>query len=415
MSSTLLFVAVLYVLVSCLKGVVNLANLRHAEAQGVPEEFRDLVDAEKFRKAQEYLAAQTRYGLAYRVFSTTASVAFLLLGGFGWLDALAGNYFQNPIPKALLYFLFLGVLDQILEIPFSWYHTFVLEERFGFNRSTVKTFATDLLKGWILGMILGGLILGAVIWFFLNGGSNAWIWAWAFFTAFQLLLTFLAPVLLMPLFNKFEPLPGGELKSAIENFAHSVNFKLSGIFTMDGSKRSAKANAFFTGLGRFRRIVLFDTLVNQHSVAELVAVLAHEVGHFKKKHIPKQILLSLASSFLMFWLFSLLLKNESLPAQFGFAAPSVQAAFTIAFWLYAPFSLLSGLFTSGLSRKYEFEADAYARETTKNPSALVDALKRLSVENLSNLNPHPWKVVLDYSHPPVVQRIRALQGKSSLT
>jgi STE24 endopeptidase len=411
MTTLVLLVALVYAAVSFARGAVNLANLRHARAGGIPEEFRGSVDEEKFRKAQDYLEAQTYYGLLHRAVSTVAALAFLLLGGFGWIDSLAQRVSPHPVAAALLYFLFLALLDQIVELPFSWYHTFVLEERFGFNRSTVKTFIGDLVKGWALGIVLGGLLAGGVIWFFVFGGPNAWLWAWVAFTGFQLLLTFLAPVLLMPLFNKFEPLPAGELRGAIEDFAKGVNFKLQGIFTMDGSKRSSKANAFFTGFGRFRRIVLFDTLVKQHTTPELVAVLAHEVGHFKRKHIPKQIAISLVSSFLLFWLFSVLLSSDTLAMDFGFALPSVQAAFTMAFWLYSPFSLLSSLAVHALSRKFEFEADAYARETTRDPESLVAALKRLSVESLSNLNPHPWKVILDYSHPPVIQRVRALRGQ----
>jgi len=400
--------AFLYLAVSAVRGFVNYANLRYAQKSGVPPEFAGLVNEKKFRDAQDYLAAQTRFGLVSRAFSAVTSVAFLLLGGFAWLDRLSGSFAGGPVAHALLYFLFLGVLDQIVEIPFSWYNTFVLEQRFGFNRSTVGTFVGDLLKGWILGIVLGGAIGAGVVWFFVNGGDRAWFWAWCAFTGFSLLLTFFAPVVLMPLFNKFEPLPDGELKSAIEAFAARVNFKLQGIFTMDGSKRSSKANAFFTGFGRFRRIVLFDTLVKQQTVPELVAVLAHEVGHFKRKHIPQQILLSLASSFLMFWLFSVIQRSSWMSLQLGFDSSSVQAAFTVAFWLYAPFSLFSSFFTHALSRKFEFEADAYARETTQNPVALVSALKKLSIDSLSNLNPHPWKVTLDYSHPPVTQRVREL-------
>jgi STE24 endopeptidase len=326
------------------------------------------------------------------------------------VDSIANAHASGPLLTALLYFLVLGALDQIIEIPFSWYHTFVLEQRFGFNRSTLGTFFGDLLKGWVLGLVLGGLLGGAVVWFFLYGGALAWLWAWVAFTAFQLVLTFLAPVLLMPLFNKFEPLPEGDLKSAIEAFARKVDFRLQGIFTMDGSKRSSKANAFFTGFGRFRRIVLFDTLVQQQTVPELVAVLAHEVGHFKRKHILKSIALSVGTSFLMFWLFSRILASPSLASDFGFSHPSLEAAFTIVFWLYTPFSLLTSLFAHSLSRKFEFEADAFAREKTGDAPSLASALKKLSVESLSNLNPHPWKVFLDYSHPPVTQRLKALAG-----
>lgn len=408
MQPILLVVAFLYVLVSALKALVNFANLRHAQAAPLPEEFRGLVNEAKYRESQRYLAAQTRYGLVSRAVSTAASVAFLLLGGFERVDLFARGITESPVLLALLYFFCLGALDQIVEIPFSLYHTFVLEQRFGFNRSTVGTFVGDLLKGWALGVVLGGALGAAVVWLFVYGGPLAWLWAWGAFTFFSLLLTFFAPVVLLPLFNKFEPLPEGELKSAIEAFAARVDFGLQGIFTMDGSKRSSKANAFFTGFGRFRRIVLFDTLVKQQTVPELVAVLAHEVGHFKRKHIPQQILLSLASSFLLFWLFSLVLRSDSLAGAFGFSHSSVESAFTIAFWFYAPFSLLSSLAVHALSRRFEFEADAYARETTRDPASLVRALKKLSVDSLSNLNPHPWKVFLDYSHPPVTQRVREL-------
>jgi STE24 endopeptidase len=408
MDSLVLVVALLYLAVSAVRGFVNYLNLAHAQGLPVPPEFVGVVDEAKFRSAQDYLAAQTRYGLVSRVVSTLAGVGFLLAGGFGRLDNLASFLGRGEIYSALLYFLFLAALDQLIEIPFSLYHTFVLEERFGFNRSTFGTWLGDLLKGWVLGLLLGGLLLSAICWFFRNGGELAWLWAWCAFTAFQLLLTFLAPVVLMPLFNKFEPLPAGELKSAIEAFARKVDFKLQGIFTMDGSKRSSKANAFFTGFGRFRRIVLFDTLVKQQTVPELVAVLAHEVGHFKRKHILKSIAVSLLTTFLLFFLFSRILASNSLAASFGFSHPSVEAAFTIAYWFYAPFSLWAALLAHALSRKFEFEADAYARETTRDPASLVSALKKLSVESLSNLNPHPWKVFLDYSHPPVTQRLRKL-------
>lgn len=367
-----------------------------------------MVDEARLRKAQDYLTGQTRLGLTELAVFTAAGTGFLLAGGFGWVDRIAGGFSEGPVVRALLYFLGLALLGQALDLPFAWYRTFVLEQRFGFNRTSGSTFLGDLLKGWGLGLALGGGLAAAVTWFFLHGGPWAWLWSWGFFTAFQLLVTFLAPAVLLPLFNRFEPLPGGELKDAIEAFARKVSFRVQGIFTMDGSRRSSKANAFFTGLGRFRRIVLFDTLLGQHTTPELVAVLAHEVGHFKKKHIPRQMLLALAVSFLMFWLFSLLLAGGSLTGDFGFERASFQATVTIAAWLYAPVSLFSGLASRALSRKFEYEADRFAAEATGEPGSLASALKKLSVESLSNLNPHPWKVALDYSHPPVAQRIRVL-------
>jgi STE24 endopeptidase len=409
MQPLLLLVAVLYVVSSAVRALVNYLNLQHALRSTLPAEFRGVVDEKKFREAQAYLAAQTRYGLVNRAVGTVASVGFLLWGGFERVDIFARSFGYGPVVTALLYFLGLAVLDQIVEIPFGWYHTFVLEQRFGFNRATVGTFLGDLVKGWGLGIVLGGLLGAAIVGFFAFGGAHAWLWAWGAFTAFQLLLTFFAPVVLMPLFNRFEPLPAGELKGAIEAFAAKVDFKLQGIFTMDGSKRSSKANAFFTGFGRFRRIVLFDTLVKQQTTPELVAVLAHEVGHFKLKHIIKMIVTSIVTSFLMFWMFSRVLASPDIMLGLGFSQASVEAAFTVAFWLYAPFSLVTSLFSHALSRKHEFEADAYARATTGDGAALASALKKLSVDSLSNLTPHPWKVFLDYSHPPVTERLRALE------
>jgi STE24 endopeptidase len=258
--------------------------------------------------------------------------------------------------------------------------------------------------------VIGGPVLAALLWFFLATGPLAWLWAWGFLALFQLVMGFLAPVVLMPLFNKFTPIEEGELKGAIQTYAASVSFQLQGIFTMDGSKRSSKANAFFTGLGKFRRIVLFDTLVKKHTVPELVAVLAHEVGHFKRGHIWKGMALSFVSSFVLFYFLGAVINSPAVPQAFGFSAPSVHGGLTAASWIYGPFSLLLGILTQYLSRKHEFEADAFAANTTGSAVELANALQRLSTDSLSNLNPHPWKVWLEYSHPPVVQRIERLKG-----
>ncbi|MGZ3696266.1 MAG: M48 family metallopeptidase [Bdellovibrionota bacterium] len=403
----------LLILPYLLRTAVDFVNWRHALAAELPKDFTGMVDAKKYADAQAYLAAQTRYQIASRTISLVATLAFLWLGGFSAIDQWARHFGLGPIATGLVYFLGLGALSEILSLPLGWYHTFVLEEKFGFNRSNFKTFVGDTLKSWILGLILGGALMAALFWFLLSTGTSAWIWAWAFMCVFQIVVAFLAPIVIMPLFNKFEPLPEGGLRSAIENYAKGVKFKLQGIFTMDGSKRSSKANAFFTGFGRFRRIVLFDTLVNKHPTNELVAVLAHEVGHFKRGHILKQIALSFAVFFGMFWLLSLVINNQAAMANaIGFAEPSLHASLTVALLLSTPLGLLVSLIFQILSRKYEFEADAFARETTGDGPALIEALKRLSVESLSNLNPHPWKVFLDYSHPPVTQRIAALRAKA---
>ena len=389
--------------------VVDALNLQHARAGTIPAEFTGLVDEKKYADTLAYLKANTQFQMFQRTLTLVTTLAFLWLGGFAYVNQWAEAKGAGPVSAALLFFGALGLLSTLVSWPMSWYHTFGLEGRFGFNRSTVGTFLADSVKGWIVGALLGGAVLAVVLWFFRETGANAWIYAWAFVCAFQILVAFVAPVVIMPLFNKFVPLPEGELKGAIEGYAERMQFRMQGIFTMDGSKRSTKANAYFTGFGRFRRIVLFDTLVQRHPVPELLGVLAHEVGHFKRGHIWKQILLSFAVFLVMFWILARAMGSESLAAAFGFPALSLHAGLLGALWLTGPLSLIVSTLFQFLSRKYEFEADAFARETTGNPVALAEALKRLSVENLSNLTPHPWKVFLDYSHPPVTARVRALR------
>jgi len=412
MNWLILFITVATLLVAGLRSLIDWLNWKRSETSTLPAEFEGLYTPAKFEESKAYLAANTKQHLLERAVWTIAGLSFLWAGGFGAVDHYARGFGFGPVATGLIFFLGLGILSEILSIPFGYYSTFVTEAKFGFNRSSVGTFVADHVKGWVLGILLGGPILAGLLWFFGVAGNLAWVYAWAFLAATQLVLGFLAPVLLMPLFNKFTPLPTGDLKEAIEAYARKVDFKLQGIFTMDGSKRSAKANAFFTGLGRFRRIVLFDTLVKQHPTNELVAVLAHEVGHFKRGHIPRMIVASLLSLFVLFFLLSLVLSAPSASASLGFAQHSVHAGLIVAFWLYGPLSLVLGLLTQRLSRKHEFEADEYAARTTGSAQELAEALKRLSVETLSNLDPHPWKVWLEYSHPPVIQRVRVLKEAS---
>lgn len=398
--------------ISALKSLVDFLNWRYARSRPVPSEFASLMPPEKQTEALAYLKAQTGFRILERSLWSAVFLSFLWAGGFAAIDNWAGSMAPGPVWTGLLFFAALAVLAELFSLPFSYYSTFVLEERFGFNRSTLGTFVGDHLKGYLLGVLLGGPLLAAVLWFFLEAGAAAWVWVWALLTAFQLVMGFLAPVLLMPLFNKFSPLPDGELKSAIENYAASVSFRLQGIFTMDGSKRSSKANAFFTGLGRFRRIVLFDTLVKKHTTPELVAVLAHEVGHFKKGHIVKSLGVSILSSLVLLFLLSRLLLNPEISLALGFQQHSVHSGLTVASWFFGPLSLLLGIAVQAFSRKNEFEADAYAVATTGKGADLIEALKRLSADQLANFNPHPWKVWLEYSHPPLLQRVEAIRALS---
>lgn len=297
----------------------------------------------------------------------------------------------------------------LLSLPFSVYSTFTIEERFGFNRTTWKTYILDTAKSILLTLLLGGPILALILWFFINSGSLGWMYCWFGVVLFSGLLQFIAPVLIMPLFNKFSPLPEGELRSAILQYATRENFLLQGIYTMDGSKRSSKLNAFFTGFGRFRKIVFYDTLVEKLDVQQIVAVLAHEMGHFKLKHIFKMLVSSFIQLGVMFFLLSQFLNNQGLSSAFGMEHISTYSSLIFFGFIYSPVSLLVSIFFNFISRKHEFEADQYAAKTTEAPNELIDSLKILSQANLSNLTPHPLNVFIHYSHPPVLQRIEKLQ------
>jgi len=388
--------------------VVETLNVRHLSTE-LPDEFVGYYDAQKYKQSQEYLKETTRFGIMVDSISTPLTIIFILVGGFNIVDIFARNLSQNVILTGLIFAAILMFLSQLLSIPFSIYNTFVIEEKYGFNRTTPKTYILDILKGWFLTLLLGGILFSIVLWFFAKAGSLAWVYCWGAVVIFQILITFFAPIIILPLFNKFQPLGAGELKTAIEEYAKSQNFKLKGIFKMDASRRSTKSNAFFTGFGKYRRIVLFDTLIEKHSVEELLSILAHEMGHYKKKHILKSILLSIATTGIMFYILSLFINNEHLFAAFQMENISIYASLFFFAFLYSPLSMIISIGSKILSRKYEFEADAYAARTYKKPEAMISALKKLTVDNLSNLTPHPLKVFISYSHPPVLERIRTLQ------
>jgi len=388
--------------------VVETLNVRHAKT-GLPEEYGGYYDPEEYKKAQNYLKENTRFEIITSTITTPITVAFILIGGFNFVDQIARGFQFGPIPTGLIFTGILMLASQIISIPFSAYSTFVIEEKYGFNQTTVRTFISDTLKAWLLAAIIGGTLFAVVLWFFGKAGNLAWVYCWVVVVVFQIVLTFLAPVVILPLFNKFHPLGDGELKAAIENYARSQDFKMKGVFEMDASKRSTKTNAFFTGFGKFRRIVLFDTLIVKHSVDELVSILAHEVGHYKKQHIFKSILMSIITTGLMFFLISFFINNEGLFSAFRMQSISIYAGLIFFAFLYAPINMVISIFSKMLSRKREYEADAYAVETHGKPESMISALKKLTVDNLSNLTPHPLKVFLSYEHPPVLERIRAIR------
>ena len=391
--------------------VVEIANVRHLKT-ALPEEFADCYDGEKYRKSQEYLKENTRFGIITDSITTPVVIGFILIGGFNYVDQFARGFGLGSIYTGLIFAGLLLFASQVLGLPFSLYQTFRLEEKYGFNKTTPKTFFLDILKGWVLIAVLGSILFSGILWFFENAGPPAWLYCWIGLTLFQLFIMFIAPVVIMPIFNKFIPLEDGELKTAIREYAEEQGFKMKGIFSMDGSKRSTKSNAFFTGFGRFRRIVLFDTLIEKQTVDELVSILAHEVGHYRKKHIFKSVLISILTTGLMFFILSLFINNKDLFAAFQMQETSIYASLFFFGFLYAPIEMILGILGNILSRKHEYEADAYAIKTAGNPQAMIMALKKLSVDNLSNLTPHPLKVFLGYSHPPVLERIRAIDHAS---
>ena len=383
-------------------------NLK-AQRKDIPADIESFYDSGKYQKSLEYQKAQTQFSFLTSAFSFALSFGMLLFGGFGWLDSQLRPIISNEIILALVFFGVLMIVSDLLTIPFQWYSTFEIEEKFGFNKTTTKTFILDKLKGYVLGALIGGALLSILIYLVNTLGPDFWIWFGLLAAAFILFVNMFYTSLLLPLFNKLTPLGDGELKSAIETFSKKVNFPLENIYVMDGSKRSAKANAFFSGIGKKKKIVLFDTLINNHTQEELVAVLAHEVGHFKKKHIVWSYLISMVQVFFILFILSKMIFNADLSLALGGSVQAIHLNLIAFGILFSPISGITGLLMSMLSRKNEFEADAYAKETFDG-HALSNALKRLSVDSLSNLYPHPIYVFFHYSHPPLLQRLDALKG-----
>jgi STE24 endopeptidase len=391
-----------------LETLADRLNLKALDPE-LPEEFAGVYDAEKYAGSQEYTRVKTRFGLVTGIFDLLVLLLFWQLGGFNYLDQLVRAWQYGTVVNGLIFTGCLLLARTVISLPFSIYSTFIIEERFGFNRTTPLTFLTDLLKGIFLAVVLGGPLLATVLWFFDTTGSAAWLWCWAAVTSFTLFVQFIAPTWIMPLFNKFTPLAEGELREAIFAFADSVGFSLQNVFVMDGSKRSSKSNAFFTGFGRNKRIALFDTLIEKHTVPELVGVLAHEIGHYKKKHILQGLAISIVHTGIMLYLLSIFVSHPGLFAAFQMEHSSVYAGMIFFGLLLTPLDMVLAPLMKLLSRYNEFEADRFAVESTGEPDSMIDALKKLSLHNLANLTPHPFYVFLHYSHPPLLQRIAALR------
>nr|WP_298928018.1 M48 family metallopeptidase [uncultured Allomuricauda sp.] len=410
MEKTTLFYTIIIILVIqyLVHQVLEYLNAKRFTSN-VPSELSDVFDDVEYQKSQKYKLTNHRFGLFSDGFSLILTLSFLFFGGFEWIDSITRSITDKTISMALIFFGFMLLGSSILGTPFSYYQTFVIEEKYGFNKTTKKLFFLDKIKGWVLTIIFGGGILSLFILFYQWTGSNFWIYTWILISAIILFMNLFYSRLIVPLFNKQTPLTDGSLKSAIENYAKNVGFELKNIFVIDGSKRSTKANAYFSGFGKEKRITLFDTLINDLSEEEIVAVLAHEVGHYKRKHIIFNLLVSLGLTGFTLFILSLFINSPEISLAIGVSTPSFHAGLVGFVLLYSPISEVTGLAMNYLSRKFEFQADDYAKKTFA-ATPLVTSLKKLSKNNLSNLTPHPAYVFVHYSHPPLVERIRNLKA-----
>ena len=403
----LLFIIISITVVSYVADqILDYINLK-AQRTDIPKEVEAFYEKEKYLKSLAYHRELTRFSFLTSGVSFLVSLVMLITGGFGWLDSLLRPYLQGDIILALAFFAVLTLASDILTLPFQWYSTFVIEEKYGFNKTTLRTFIMDKLKGYLLSAIIGGGLLSALIYLIETIGPNFWIWFSILAALFVLFVNMFYTSLILPMFNRLTALPDGELKTAIEHFARKVNFPLDNIFVIDGSKRSKKANAFFSGIGKKKKIVLYDTLIQNHTTDELVAVLAHEVGHFKKKHVIWGYILSIVQIVFTLFVLSKMVFAEEVSLALGGSVHAIHLNLLAFGILFSPISGITGLFMNMYSRKNEFEADAYAKETFDG-TALSNALKRLSVDSLSDLYPHPLYVFFHYSHPPLLKRLEAL-------
>ncbi|WP_054851600.1 M48 family metallopeptidase [Olleya sp. ITB9] len=408
-ANTLFYIIVAIIIISFLiDKVLDALNAKHYN-NILPTELEDVYDTEEYKKSQQYKATNYKFGLLTSGFSIILTLSFFFLDGFAFVDQIARQLTNNSILVTLIFFGIIMLGSDILTTPFSYYKTFVIEAEFGFNKTTKQTFILDKIKGWIMTIIVGGAILAALTWFYQTTGSTFWLYAWLLITVFTVFINLFYSKLIVPIFNKQSPLEDGSLRTAISDYAKTVGFNLDKIFVIDGSKRSTKANAYFSGFGNEKRVTLYDTLINDLNEDEIVAVLAHEVGHYKKKHIIFNLVTSVLLTGFTLYILSLLIGNPMLSEALGVATPSFHIGLIAFGILYSPLSEITGLLMNWFSRKFEYQADNYAKNTYK-PEPLITSLKKLSKNSLSNLTPHPAYVFMHYSHPTLLQRISKLKG-----
>ena len=374
----------------------------------LPNQFIDIYTEEEYQKSKAYEKVKAKFSLLSNSISFVVTLILLITGAFGWLSEILEVYFQNSIWHALAFFAVVTIASFILSLPFSLYHTFVIEEKFGFNKTTKKLFITDKVKGLMLGAVVGGMIGYILLYLVLEIGKNFWIYFWIIITIFSIGMQFFYASLIIPLFNKLTPLKDGQLREAIEEYAGSVCFPLQNIFVIDGSKRSTKANAFFMGFGRQKKVVFYDTILEKHSTEELVAIFAHEVGHYKKNHIFQMIAISVFQTGLTLFILAQIIFNKEISLALGANEWQIHLNMIAFGFLYSPISTVTEVLFNIFSRKNEYEADNYAKQTYGS-KPLATALKKLTANSLSNLTPHAWYVFFNYSHPPLMERLKAME------
>lgn len=407
--TTIFFILILIIVVKYLFDTfLDTLNAKHFKDK-LPIELKNIYDKNEYEKSQNYKKVNYKFGILTSTFSVLLTLLFFFLDGFVFVNDLVSEFTSNQILITILFFGVILLGSDLLSLPFSYYKTFVVEEKFGFNKTNRKTFIFDKVKSWLMMIILGGGILALITWFYQLTKEDFWWYAWILISVFSIFMNMFYSKLIVPLFNKQKPLEDGDLKSKINEFASKVGFKLDNIYVIDGSKRSTKANAYFSGFGSQKRITLYDTLINDLESDEIVAVLAHEIGHYKKKHIIYNLILSILLMGLTLYILSIFIGNQELSEALGVQQPSFHiglVAFTI---LYSPISEITSFFMNMLSRKFEYQADNYAKNTF-NAKDLISSLKKLSKNSLSNLTPHPWYVKIHYSHPSLLQRILNLKN-----
>ena len=377
----------------------------------LPEGFEKVYNKNKYAKSQKYLKINSQFSLFSSSFSFFIIMIIIHFGVFGFLDDFVRAKSSNSIYSGLVFFGILFIINDIINLPFSFFKNFVIEEKFGFNKMTISIFIKDKLKSYLLVFFIGGITMFSILSFFYYFETYGWLIVWIFLTIFSIIIQPIFIHFIAPMFNKFSPLNDGELKSAITKYSKKINFPISRIDVMDGSKRSNHSNAYFTGFGKSKRIALFDTLINNHSIEEIVSVVAHEAGHYKKKHIFFGMILGVIQTGLMLFLFNFIINEVALYKVFGVSEPSIYSGLVFFGLLFTPINMILSLISLSISRKNEFEADQYALDTTNNPQALISMLKGLASDNLSHLTPHPFTVFLQYTHPPIYERVKKIEKK----